>query len=173
MKCGLIETRQMSAFLLWVINRSTHRLPSITTQYVRPALRPGHCELLSRFCSLSNDAAAWRTMRLVPRCPKRVNQNRPEWSVSTVCYGSSSSNFFCLVLIARKKYPLLTSHRSAQEVRELCCTRLDGVGRRQRCCPEFRLAIRSNGAVDRSAQGARHSRLLRQLSDRCEVRRHR
>ena len=43
----------------------------ITTRYVRLALRPGHCELLSRCCSLSNDVAACRATRLVPRCRSR------------------------------------------------------------------------------------------------------
>jgi DNA-binding IclR family transcriptional regulator len=45
--------------------------------------------------------------------------------------------------------------------------------RRQRRCPEVRLTIRSRSAVDRSAQGAGILRLLRQLSHRREVRRHR
>ena len=48
-----------------------------------------------------------------------------------------------------------------------------GVGRRQRRCPEVRLAVRSRGAVDRRSQGTGILRLLRQLSHRREVRRHR
>ena len=48
-----------------------------------------------------------------------------------------------------------------------------GVGRRQRRRPEVRLAVRSCGPVDRSSQGAGILRLLRQLSHRREVRRHR
>src|SRR3954467_4548942 len=48
-----------------------------------------------------------------------------------------------------------------------------GVGRRQRCRPEVYLAIRSGSAVDRGSQGAGILRVLRQLSHRREVRRHR
>jgi transposase len=52
-------------------------------------------------------------------------------------------------------------------------SRRDGVGRRQRRCSEVRLTIRSCGTVDRRSQGAGILRLLRQLSHRREVRRHR
>ena len=37
-------------------------IQAITTRYVRPALRPGNCGLLSRSCSLSNDRAAGRAI---------------------------------------------------------------------------------------------------------------
>ena len=50
--------------------------------------------------------------------------------------------------------------------------RRQGVGRRQRRCPEVRLAVRSRGTVDRSAQRTGIFCLLRQLPHRREVRRH-
>ena len=48
-----------------------------------------------------------------------------------------------------------------------------GVGRGQRRRAEVRLAVRSRGPVDRGSQGTGILRLLRQLSDRREVRRDR
>ena len=64
--------------------------------------------------------------------------------------------------------------RSSRAVKEyLANPRRHGVGRRQRGCPEVRLTIRSRRPVDRRSQGAGILCLLRQLSHRREVRRHR
>jgi transposase len=63
--------------------------------------------------------------------------------------------------------------RSSRAVKEYLATLDDGVGRRQRRCSEVRFAVRSCGPVDWRSQGTGILRLLRQLSHRREVRRHR